>query len=46
MPGTPAGDLYLVLDVVLPPANSARARELYQAMAHELAFNPRAGIKA
>lgn len=42
LPGEPAGDLYLVLEVVLPPATSARARELYQAMARELAFNPRA----
>jgi curved DNA-binding protein len=35
------GDLYLILDVVLPPATSARARELYEAMARDLAFNPR-----
>jgi curved DNA-binding protein len=35
------GDLYLILDVVLPPADSARARELYQAMARDFAFNPR-----
>lgn len=41
IPGHPAGDLYLVLEVVLPPASSARARELYQAMAREMAFNPR-----
>ena len=43
--GQPAGDLYLVLEVILPPAASPRARELYQAMARELAFNPRAGIR-
>lgn len=42
IPGHPAGDLYLELEVVLPPASSERARELYQAMARELAFNPRA----
>jgi curved DNA-binding protein len=41
IPGSPPGDLYLVLDVVLPPANTARARELYQTMARDLAFNPR-----
>jgi curved DNA-binding protein len=35
-----------VLDVVLPPATSHRARELYQSMASELAFNPREGLKA
>ncbi|MBA5689427.1 DnaJ C-terminal domain-containing protein [Rugamonas apoptosis] len=43
IPGNPAGDLYLLLEVVLPPADSAKARELYQAMARELAFNPRGG---
>ncbi len=42
----PAGDLYLVLDVVLPPASSAKARELYLAMARDLAFDPRAGARA
>jgi len=39
--GAAAGDLYLVLDVVLPPADTAKARELYQTMARELAFDPR-----
>jgi len=33
--------LYLLLEVVLPPADTARARELYETMARELAFNPR-----
>ena len=41
VPSAPPGDLYLVLEVVLPPATSAKARELYQAMARELAFDPR-----
>jgi len=44
IPGHPGGDLYLVLEVVLPPADSARARELYQTMARELAFNPRGAV--
>nr|WP_267869543.1 DnaJ C-terminal domain-containing protein [Massilia agrisoli] len=44
IPGHPPGDLYLILDLVLPPANDERARELYQKMAREMAFNPRAGI--
>lgn len=46
LPGHPPGDLFLVLDVVLPPATSARARELYQAMARDIPFNPRAGARA
>ncbi len=41
IPATTPGDLYLVLEVVLPPANSPKARELYQAMARDLAFDPR-----
>ena len=36
------GDLYLVLEVVLPPADNDKARALYETMARELAFNPRA----
>ncbi|BAN35980.1 curved DNA-binding protein [Sulfuricella denitrificans skB26] len=41
IPGNPPGDLYLVLQVVLPSADSERAREIYLTMAQELAFNPR-----
>jgi curved DNA-binding protein len=44
IPGSPPGDLYLVMEVVLPPTDNARARELYQTMARELAFNPRRGL--
>jgi curved DNA-binding protein len=43
IPGKEAGDLYLLLEVVLPPANTDKARELYQTMAREMAFDPRAG---
>ena len=43
IPGKETGDLYLLLEVVLPPATSDKAREMYQTMARELAFNPRAG---
>jgi curved DNA-binding protein len=45
IPGHPPGDLFLELDVVLPPASSDKARALYQTMARELAFNPRAGLR-
>lgn len=41
IPGEPPGDLYLVLEVVLPPADSDQARQLYETMARELAFDPR-----
>ncbi len=43
IPGEPAGDLYLLLEVVLPPADSEKAQKIYATMATELAFNPRAG---
>jgi curved DNA-binding protein len=46
IPASQPGDLYLILDVVLPPATSDRARELYQQMARDLAFNPRERIGA
>lgn len=40
--GVEAGDLYLELELALPPANSEKARELYQTMAREMSsFNPR-----
>ncbi|MDK2745314.1 MAG: DnaJ domain-containing protein [Nitrospira sp. BO4] len=44
IPGEPAGDLYLVLDLVLPVADTERARQLYRTMAQELAFNPRRAL--
>jgi curved DNA-binding protein len=42
IPGNPPGDLELTVRVVLPPADTARAKELYETMAHELQFDPRA----
>lgn len=41
IPGQVPGDLYVELEVVLPPADTDKARELYQTMAQELAFDPR-----
>ena len=41
IPGQPPGDLLLEIQVVLPPAATPKARELYEAMARELAFDPR-----
>jgi curved DNA-binding protein len=41
IPGTSAGDLYLVLEVVLPAAHTESEREIYKSMAREMAFNPR-----
>jgi curved DNA-binding protein len=41
IPGEPPGDLLLDIQVVLPPADSPKARQLYETMARELAFDPR-----
>jgi len=41
IPGEPAGDLLLDIQVALPPADSPRAREIYETMAREMPFNPR-----
>lgn len=41
IPGEPPGDLLLELQVVLPPADTPKARRFYQTMAAEFAFNPR-----
>jgi curved DNA-binding protein len=46
IPGTPAGDLYLLLTIVLPPADTQRARDAYQAMELAFEFNPRAHLEA
>jgi curved DNA-binding protein len=41
IPGATPGDLLLDIQVVLPPADTAKAKELYETMARELAFDPR-----
>jgi len=34
----------VVLQISLPPAGDEKAKEIYQKMATELSFNPRAGL--
>jgi curved DNA-binding protein len=41
LPGRPAGDQYAVLQIVTPPADSAKAKHFYEDMARALPFNPR-----
>ncbi len=41
MPSKAPGDLYVVLQIVLPPADNDDARKLYREMQEKLAFNPR-----
>jgi curved DNA-binding protein len=46
IPGSTPGDLYVLLDVVLPPADDDKARAVYRRMAEDLAFDPRANTGA
>lgn len=43
IPGEPPGDLLLTIEVMLPPADTPRARQFYEQMAKEFAFDPRQG---
>ena len=44
LPGNSNGDLYVLLQIVLPPAEGKKAQEIYRKMERELAFNPRAAL--
>ena len=46
IPGSPPGDLHAVLKIVLPPADSDKAKEFYQQMEREMPFDPRSGLGA
>ena len=44
IPGKPPGDLYSVIQIALPPADTAAAKAAYRDMAQALKFNPRARL--
>jgi curved DNA-binding protein len=44
LPGKPPGDLHAILKIVLPPADTDKAKEVYKQMERELPFDPRAGL--
>lgn len=46
LPGDPAGDQYVVLQVVVPEPRTAAQRALYERMRSELHFDPRAEMDA
>jgi curved DNA-binding protein len=46
IPSDPPGDLLLQVQVVLPPAATPKARELYESMAREMPFDPRRKAEA
>lgn len=45
IPGRPAGHLYAVVKIVIPPTETARARDLYEELAREVAYDPRARME-
>ncbi len=44
IPASPPGELYVALQIALPPATDEKAKALYRAMAQALPFNPRARL--
>lgn len=44
LPGKPAGDQYVLLEIKVPEAQNADDKALYEKMAKEMAFNPRAAL--
>ena len=44
LPGTPAGDQYVEIEIQTPKAETDEARALYERMSREMAFDPRAGL--
>ena len=41
LPGTPHGDQYVLLKIIIPQPTTDAARELYKSMEKEMPFNPR-----
>ncbi len=44
IPAAEPGDLYAILTIVLPPADSEKAKQTYTDMARELDFDPRSKL--
>jgi curved DNA-binding protein len=45
IPAKTAGDLYVVVQIVVPPADDEKSRAMYKRMQEELEFNPRATME-
>lgn len=45
IPGKRAGDLFAVLKIVIPPVETEKTRELYEQLAREANFDPRAKMR-
>jgi curved DNA-binding protein len=46
LPGKPPGDEYVVVEIVVPPADTEATRDAYRRMAETFAFDPRAKLGA
>ena len=46
LPGNPPGDLYAELRIVVPPADSERARAAWRELSQQFDFDPRSAAKA
>jgi len=46
IPARQPGDLYVVLQIALPPAENEQQRQVYEDMKQTFSFNPRAGMEA
>jgi len=44
IPARSPGDLYVVLQIALPPADNEKTRKIYQQMQEEIDFNPRTNM--
>lgn len=44
IPGKPEGDLYVIPQITLPPADTDAAKELYRKMEQEMTYNPRSKL--
>lgn len=44
IPASTAGDLYVITQITLPPADTEAAKKLYQQMQQSLAYNPRSKL--
>ncbi len=45
LPSKQAGDLYVVLQIALPPADNEQHQQVYEQMRDSFEFNPRAGME-
>lgn len=45
IPGDPAGHLYVIAQLTLPPADDEKAKRIYEKMRDEMAYNPRANLE-